>query len=540
MKKTNTFKRFAAITSASILAACMVAPMAMSSNAAGETYSITINNDKTGHKYEAYQIFVGDLSTEKVEGVDTKILSNIAWGADVSNQATLGDATAASKTLSNGMSGKKIVETLGITLDNTPTATVSTQSEGKYVFTGLAPGYYLIKDQDDSLDGALNDAYTSYIIKVVGDATASPKSEIPSVEKEVYDNDDGAGNTGDNNGWGETADHAINESFQFKLTATIPGNANLADYTSYKVVFNDKMSEGVTFENIASVTVKGHTGDVAYTASEVDSNNAFTVTIDNILAYDNDLTNGAEIEVIYNAHLNEKAQVINATTETEITNKNTVYLQYSNNPNWTSSGDGDEEDLGKTNEDSVYVATYKILNTKVDGASKDGEEYKTKLEGAEFQLLNGSTPIKFIDNGDGTYTVADQSKNVTPKDDTTAVVKIVDTIISNGSGKFDFIGLDAGTYTLKEITPPTGYNKLDNDLTITLTAVHEEDSNKVGQVELKAAGDLGLENNIENNKGSSLPETGGIGTTLFYLGGGAMVAVAGVYLISKKRMKNAE
>lgn len=530
MKKTNTFKRFAAITSASILAACMVAPMAMSSNAAGETYSITINNDKTGHTYEAYQIFVGDLSTEKVEGVDTKILSNIAWGADVSNSASLGDATTVSKTINNGMSGKKIVETLGITLDNTPTATVSTQSEGKYVFTGLAPGYYLIKDQDDSLDGALNDAYTSYIIKVVGDATASPKSEIPSVEKEVYDNDDGEGNTGDNNGWGETADHAINESFQFKLTATIPGNANLADYTSYKVVFNDTMSEGVTFESIDSVTVKGHTGDVAYTPSAVDSNNAFTVTIDNILLYDNDLTNGAEIEVIYNAHLNEKAQVINATTETEITNKNTVYLQYSNNPNWTSSGAGGEEDLGTTNEDSVYVATYKILNTKVDGASKDGEEYKTKLQGAVFELWDANGKMDFVFEN-GAYrpikTGADPAE--TPSE-----------IKSAADGTFNFVGLDAGTYTLKEITPPTGYNKLDNDLTITLTAVHAEDSNKVGQVELSASGDLGLENNIENNKGTSLPETGGIGTTLFYLGGGAMVAVAGVYLISKKRMKNAE
>lgn len=528
MKKTNTFKRFAAITSASILAACMVAPMAMSSYAADgdtPTYTITINNEKAGHVYEAYQIFAGDLSEEEGK----KILSNIVWGENVTSTKTESAADLA-KTLSEGMSGKAIVEALGITLTGTPAT--ATESEGEYVFTGLEPGYYLIKDQDDSLDGASNDAYTSYIIKVVGDATASPKSEIPSVEKEVYDNDDGEGNTGDNNGWGETADHAINESFKFKLTATIPGDANLADYTSYKVVFNDTMSEGVTFESIVSVTVKGYTGDVVYIPSKVDSNNAFTVTIDNILLYDADLTDGAEIEVIYNAHLNEEAQVIGTTDKTEITNKNTVFLQYSNNPNWTSSGDDDEEDLGKTNEDSVYVATYQILNTKVDGASKEGEEYKTKLEGAVFELWDANGKMNLI--YDSTLSAYRPIKTDADPAETPSEIK------SAADGTFNFVGLDAGTYTLKEITPPTGYNSLGEDLKITLVAVHAEDSNKVGQVELSATGDLGLENNIANNKGSSLPETGGIGTTLFYLGGGAMVAVAGIYLISKKRMNNAE
>lgn len=527
MKKTNTFKRFAAITSASILAACMVAPMAMSSNAAGETYSITINNDKTGHTYEAYQIFVGDLSTEKVEGVDTKILSNIAWGADVSNSASLGDATAASKTLSNGMSGKKIVETLGITLDNTPTATVSTQSEGKYVFTGLAPGYYLIKDQDDSLDGKY-DAYTSYIIKVVGDATASPKSEIPKVDKQVWDEDTDDDSGADEN-WGETADHAINEIFDFKLTATIPANANLADYKSYKVIFNDTMSSGVSFDSIESVTVNGVTvPNTGYNVDGVqkdDAGKTWSLEIPDIKQYDSDLTDADTIiEVIYNAYLNGSADVIDEEgAGQEITNKNTVDLEYSNNPNWTSSGEGDTEDLGQTTPDSVYVATYKISNTKVDGADNS-----KKLEGAVFELWDANGKMDFVFEN-GAYrpikTGADPAE--TPSE-----------IKSAADGTFNFVGLDAGTYTLKEITPPTGYNKLDSNLTIEIKAVHAEESDAKALVDLDASGKLS--NTIENNKGSSLPETGGIGTTLFYLGGGAMVAVAGVYLISKKRMKNAE
>lgn len=526
MKKTSrTFKRFAAITSASLLAACMVAPMAMTSNAAEETtYKITINNEKSGHTYEAYQIFVGDLTVEN----GAKILSDIEWGISVSSSITDTSAADLAKTLTNGMTGKQIVDALGLTL-GTPIKSVNTQSDGTYVIDGLAPGYYLIKDKDDELNGDY-DANTSYIIEVVGDAVASPKSAIPSVEKEVYDNDDGAGNTGDNNGWKETADHAINESFQFRLTATITADDDLADYNSYKVVFNDTYSEGVTYENIASVKVgeKTLTANTDYTVESDTDARTLTITVLDVTDHCT-LEDGTTVEVIYNAHLNEKAQVIGTTTKTEIENINTVYLEYSNNPNWTSSGEGDEEDLGKTNEDSVYVATYQILNTKVDGASKEGDSYKTKLEGAVFELHDANGEIAVI------YDESLKAYRPIIKGEEEA-----ETVTSAEDGTFNFVGLDAGTYTLKEITPPTGYNSLSENLEITLTAIHAEDESKVGQVTLSAAGDLTLVNNIENNKGSSLPSTGGIGTTVFYLGGGAMVAVAGIYLISKKRMKNTQ
>ena len=533
MKKTNkTFKRFAAITSASLLAACAMAPVftlaAEGDSVTPPTYSITINNSAEGHTYEAYQIFKGDLSVED----DVKILSNIVWGDDVTSSITDKTAAELAETLVDGMTGKEIIEALGITLDDSPTGTVNTSSDGKYVIDDLAAGYYLIKDKDDTLNGAY-DAYTSYIIKVVGDATASPKSEFPLVDKQVLD-EIGDAEAGSTDGWGETADHAINETFQFKLIATIPGDANLADYESYKVIFNDTMSNGVTFESIESVTVSGESvPSGVYVVDGVNAGDAgktWTLEVPNVLDYDSNLTDGATIEVIYNAHLNESAQIINTTDATEITNKNTVYLEYSNNPNWTSSGESDTEDLGKTNEDTVYVATYTILNTKVDGASWDeeSEEYKTVLSGAVFELHDANGKIDVIYDGTlGAYRPLKEGETA-------------GTVTSDEKGKFNFAGLDAGTYTLKEITPPTGYNKLDDDLTITLTAVHAEDANKIGQVTLSATGDLGLDNKIENNKGASLPGTGGIGTTIFYLGGGAMAAIGGIYLVSKRRMRKSE
>ena len=532
MKKTNkTFKRFAAITSASLLAACAMAPvftLAAEGDDTAPTYSITINNAATGHTYEAYQIFKGDLSVED----DVKILSNIVWGDDVTSSITDKTAAELAETLTEGMTGKEIITALGITIDDTPTGTISNQSDGKYIIPDLAPGYYLIKDADDSLEGEY-DAYTSYIIKVVGDAEASPKSAKPSVDKQVYDNADGTAAAG----WGETADWTINNNYngttQFKLIATIPAETNLADYDSYKLVFNDTMSKGITFDSIASVSVAGYTGDVVYdctatTGMKGNGTDSWSLTIEDITVYDTNLANGATIEVIYNAHLNEEATI--TTASGSIVNKNTVDLEYSNNPNWTSSGEGDEEDLGKTPEDSVWVATYKILNTKVDGASWNEEEqkYDTVLENAVFELYgaNGKINVKY-DTNLGAYRPI-------------AAGETADDVKSATDGTFNFAGLDAGTYTLKEITPPTGYNKLDKDLTITLTATHEEDANKAGQVTLGATGDLGLDNKIENNKGASLPGTGGIGTTIFYLGGGAMAAIGGVYLISKRRMKKSE
>ena len=109
---------------------------------------------------------------------------------------------------------------------------------------------------------------------------------------------------------------------------------------------------------------------------------------------------------------------------------------------------------------------------------------------------------------------------------------------SAANGVFNIIGLDAGTYTLKETTTPDGYNKCE-DIAITIAATHKENANAT-------SADLTLtetngNNDIVNKSGSELPSTGGIGTTLFYLGGGCMVAVAGIFLITKKRMsKNAE
>ena len=493
-----------------LLAMVMVLSMTITAFADENTYSITINNSAEGHTYEAYQIFTGDLSETT--------LSNIVWGSGVSEagKTALGDAAAKAETLKTEDDAKTFAKAVAPYL-TTSAGSANTVTDGKYVISGLAAGYYLVKDKDSSLADK-DDAYTSYILKVAGDTTVSPKSAKPTVDKQVHDEiadaEDGA-----TDGWGESADHAINESFQFKLIANLPADTDFGAYEKYKVVFNDTMSAGVTFESIASVTVDGVTltsEQYTATATAGQAGGSWTLTITDIKSIDGvNLTNGADIVVIYNAHLNENAQVNHASGNT--TNQNKVYLQYSNNPN--ASGEGE---LGKTPEDIVWVFTYEVDNTKVDATDSAN---KKPLAGAGFRLYDstGNTEIGLIyDDTLGAYRPVKSGETA------------VEMTSANSTGVFNIKGLDAGTYVLKETTVPSGYNKC-ADTTVVIRATHVEDaSGSFATTTLSS--DSNVTNTIENKQGSTLPETGGMGTTIFYVIGAILVIGAGVVLITRKRM----
>lgn len=493
-----------------LLATVMV--LAMTTTVFADGYTITINNEATGHTYEAYQIFTGDLSETT--------LSNIVWGSGVSEagKTALGDAAAKAETLKTEDDAKTFAKAVAPYL-TTSAGSANTVTDGKYVISGLAAGYYLVKDKDSSLADK-DDAYTSYILKVVRNTEVSPKSAKPTVDKQVHDETADA-EAGATDGWGESADHAINESFQFKLIANLPADTDFNAYEKYKVVFTDTMSEGVTFESIASVTVDGVTltaDQYKATATADQAGGSWTLTITDIKSISGvNLTDGADIVVIYNAHLNEKAQV-NHTSGTT-TNKNEVYLQYSNNPN--ASGEGNNE-LGKTPEDIVWVFTYEVDNKKVDATDSENE---TPLAGAGFRLYDstGTTEIGLIyDDTLSAYRPVRSGETA------------VEMTSAGSTGVFNIKGLDAGTYVLKETTVPSGYNKC-ADTTVVIKATHVEDASG-SSATTTLSSDSNVTNTIENKQGSTLPETGGMGTTIFYVIGAILVIGAGVVLITRKRM----
>ena len=494
-----------------LLAMVMVFALAAAASADG-TNKITIKNASDGHIYEAYQIFTGDYSDGK--------LSNVAWGNGITADGqtalqnkydtTEGEKSAAgvAEALVDG-DAKAFAKEASAYLDQKYTS--GAYNNGSYEIEVPAAGYYLVIDQSGSQDGK-DDAYTAFILKVAGTAEVSPKSAKPTVDKQVHDEPADA-EAGHKDGWGETADHAINESFQFKLVANLPADSDFEAYDEYKVTFTDTMSAGVTFESIASVTVGGKSiTDYTSTATAGQAGGSWTLTIDNIKIDGVDLTKGTEVVVIYNAHLNEKAVVNHESGATE--NKNTVGLEYSNNPN----GEG----MGKTPEDTVWVFTYEVDNTKYKNAlpADDG----TPLADAGFRLYQNDQEVSLI------YDETLSAYRPTKDGETGVEMK------SAADGKFNIVGLDAGTYTLKETTTPTGFNTCE-DITITISANHSESADGASATTTLTS-ESNMTNNIVNKSGSTLPETGGMGTTIFYVLGGVLVLAAVVLLVTKKRMRS--
>ncbi len=468
---------------------------------ADSTYTLTITGTTEGHTYEAYQVFSGDISS------DGTTLSNIAWGSGVNAFTFNGssDAATIAESLGTGEDtdiAKSFATTAGSNL--TTASGSATSSADSTVISGLAPGYYLVKDKDGSQNGK-NAAYTRFILQVVGDSKAELKNDTPTVQKKVKDTNDTTGTTTD---WQDSADYDIGDTVPFQLKATLP--EHIANYDHYYVEFTDTLSAGLTFDGITKVTADGTTltSDqyTVTTTSNSDGTTTLSVVITDVKAVAT-ITKDDDIVVEYNATLNENA-VIGSTG-----NPNTVKLTFSNNPNNTGDGTSKPDDTGETPEDTVIVFTYKVVVNKVK------EDGKTALEGAGFTLykkVNGEwTTVKTISAGDTTT--------------------------------FTFSGLDDGDYKLSETTTPNGYNTI-SDVEFTVTADHDVTSDSPALNSLSGdvtTGELtftsnttdgSLTTNVVNKKGSVLPSTGGKGTTILYVVGTVLVLAAGILLVTKKRM----
>lgn len=551
------------------LAACAAAPMTMNVSAAATENTVSFTGevkDGVTHNYSAYKIFNGTVEGDNLTNISfAKANGFDAFLAALKADKTIGDNFTTASTVAevanvlSGFSDKSADAKAFADFVATHATLLAAPVTGHGSLTLDSDGYYVIIETGAT--GGNDYARTSYILTQYDaskGAEIAVKSAAPTVDKQVYDNDDKAA-TGDNNGWGESADHAINETFQMKLIATIPADEDFAAYKAYKVAFHDTYNKGITFEKIASVTVAGKTtvnkgeANTDYQLVSDEDSRTLDITINNIVpaitAANKKLgTDEITVEVIYNVHLNEDAATVNASASnlsTSYDNVNGVYLEYSNNPNWNGSGTaapgedtpGGDESTGKTPKDYVWVFTYESNNKKVDDANKP-------LTGAKFQIKNGDTVIKLVDKGNGEYVVADQSLALSTSEG--ASPKIVDTMVSTGTdAKFNIKGLDAGTYTLVETKAPQGY-KVAADTVFHISATHSEGKTEnnvdteLADVTLATGEGNSLNHTIVDSSSSKLPSTGGMGTTLFVLGGGCMAGLAGIYLISKKRAKDAE
>lgn len=538
---------------AALLAVAMVCAMAIPAFAF-ESWETEEDLNKN-HDYIAFQIFKGVISK------DNPTLSGVTWGSHITNpddflkklkdapiigaQFHSIDATDAT----DAATVQKVLAVISKWHDSDDDSIAFARFVCHYLYSnGAAPdsdivggnssitipeaGYYLIVDTTNFSNGDYYHAYNSFLLVNVPQAvqtsynvTINHKVVKPTVEKKVYDNFDNQDGTSTGD-FGSSADHAINEKFQFQLIAKLPAGRDEGRaydyYDKYTVCFNDTLSEGITYDGLDSVVIEsnGTPYDITNDSSKYDidisnlkSQNSFVVKIHDVKNCVANLNDGATITVTYTAHLNDKAYVNIAGGSTSNINK--VYLTYSNNPK-------DESSIGKTPESTpVYVYTYQLNNTKYH----DDDNPNNVLAGAGFRLYSDEAchdedEIKLKMNDDDTYSrdFSTEGKGVE--------------MISGQDGQFNVKGLDAGTYYLKETKTPDGYSAC-KVIPVTIKADHSRND----QVNLEGSN---LTNDIVNIKagGITLPSTGGIGTTLFYVVGGGLMVAAIVLLVTKKRMEN--
>ena len=539
-----------------LLALVMV--FALAGTAMAATVTVPSDGILKDHTFTAYQIFSGRE--------ENGVLSDVKWGSGINSTAFL-EALKADTTygslFTNCADAAAVAEVLGTNNTNTALANAVAKlaythktGNGTNLTSGennLADGYYLVVDTTASV--GVGGAYNTALLQVVGDIEITVKTDAPSVEKKVLEDDKYNRDGGYGTGYNDVADYNIGDAVPFRLIGSVP---DMSRYDTYKYIFHDTLSDGLTL-NADSIKVYVASNKAGTDKAEIGTTDwtkdvngqSFTVSFTNLKTVSG-VSQGKYIIVEYTATLNQSAAIGSAG------NSNTVYLEYSNKPD--ESGSGDTNHTGNTPEDKVIVFTYELDTTKISGteytkapedtdaAHKDqngyllddtGKKVPLKLSGAEFKLHNANNKWAIVDSNNKitgwAYTEEGGS-----------------TLTSDANGLFKVIGLDDGTYYLKETKAPAGYNLLTQEITVVITATTTNDQNwtngqassALTNLAVTADNKSGTGNTttgiagitVANNKGSTLPETGGIGTTIFYVLGSVLVLAAVVLLVTKKRM----
>ena len=516
MKK---MKKFASILLALVMAMALTVPAfaVEGDETTPTTGSITVSNPVEGETYTAYKIFDVKYSGKNYSYTiksDSKWYSTVNAYATETNGLTLTEAAGVPGEYyvtvdTDKFSAADFANTLSkvsrTDMSGTP---LEKDSEGKLVATGLDLGYYFVT----SSVGALCDLTTTN-----PNATVTEKNDIP-FDKTI-----------------DVHTVEVGQTVTFTLTAKVPDATAFEKFT-YQM--KDTMSEGLTFDGVNSISVSTVSKDVEegsvlttpgtnltsyWTAETV--GNGFTLNFDVKSMQDNGIEVGTWIVVTYTATVNDVA-----IADIE---ENDAKLIYSHNP--SNSEDTKERD------DKEYVYSAKL---EINKDNKAGQP----LAGAEFVLYkkggtDGNTNLYYRWN----EATDDKAEHITWVEDIKDATHVTTEIVGEGEDAKAvayFNGLKDGTYYLKETKAPEGYNPLPEDLSVTIKGTPVLTENGTGvptagmDVEATLQAALTTVQEVENDTGAQMPETGGIGTTIFYTLGGLMVVAADVLLVTKRRMQS--
>lgn len=483
MKKT--FKKlFAALLAAALVLAMAVPAFAETNVTKG---SITIDGTVSGETYTIYRMF--KLDSYNAESKTYSYTVESAWenffktgaGKDYIDLTNGHPTWNAAKSQDSDKAEFAKLALKWATENKVSAAAESQTSTGSdVIFSNLDLGYYLV----DSSLGALCGLDTTK-----PNVTIKEKNVQPTIEKKVKNH---------NNDWVDENTAKIGDTVEYKVEINVKAGAQ-------NYVVTDTMDAGLSFssgsiqvdgvalnDTIATLTLKQKEGDPTFTLAFNDSYVAGKV--------------GETIVVTYTATLNEKSVVAG--------NKNSATLHY-----------GNKQTVNK--ETTTYTHEFDLV--KVDGTANEGGTH-TLLNGAEFKLYEtktSDTALRFVKNADGSYRVALNTENTENGENVT------DTIVVNG--KVHISGLDKVNYWLDETRAPDGYNKLTERQEVKLSEGSQNATLETGATTW-AEGNGGVV--VENNAGTVLPGTGGMGTTLFYVIGGGLMVAAVVLLVTKKRMEH--
>ena len=480
MKKT--FKKLMAALLAVALLCAMAVPAFAAEGASG---TITIDKAINGETYTAYKIFNVVSSKTETDGSTTYVYKVADGWADFFTDNTVKNYVSVdTHGQPTWVESKESVADLQAfaklalnyaSKTKTITGTTATAVDNQAVINGLTAGYYVVSTTAGSLCILNNNG---------DDLTIDEKNVAPTIDKKI---------SGDKT----TNDAAIGDVVNY--TVTIHAKKGATGY-----VLTDTMTKGLTFNKDVKVTVGSNalTLNNDYTVTTPGDNGAtFKVTFTE--NYLNTIDGDTNIVVSYTATVNKDAVIV--TTG----NTNTAQLKYGNS---------------STVESTTTTYSYKFDLVKTDNSKK-------LLTGAKFKLYDsqtGTTPVKLIkDAATGNYRVAETSET-----------GAIEEIEINSYKAVTISGLNKKTYYLEETLAPGGYNKLTERQPVELGK-----EGFIADATITSAGSKGAEwtsggVQVINNTGATLPSTGGMGTTLFYVIGGGLMVAAVVLLVTKKRMEN--